>query len=324
MKKVVLSVVAAIAFSPAPAFAADMPVKAIRRRRAPRRARGISHSARALMTDYIFRGVTQSGHKPSVAAYFEPRYNINDRTASSTSASPVRASSSPTTRPPKSTSTAAFARPSGRWPSISAFGNTTIRAALARAPAAIQALARAAPPRRGLQRQRRQEGCELLRSLCQGHLHLGDLAFGADLLLFAELPEHRRRRRISVRHRQVHRASDHGVCRWCSSAGTCRANSAINGSAPAMRSTAARSALRRPAYAFGIPSRTTTPGTSAWASPGRCSRSTCVTATPISTRVIARLHQRPGRQLGGTSTAINPVGSQLELVRRDLHRQAVG
>ena len=29
------------------------------------------------MSDYIFRGVTQSNHKPSVAAYFEPRYNIN-------------------------------------------------------------------------------------------------------------------------------------------------------------------------------------------------------------------------------------------------------
>jgi hypothetical protein len=31
----------------------------------------------ALMNDYIFRGVTQSNHKPSVAAYFEPRYNLN-------------------------------------------------------------------------------------------------------------------------------------------------------------------------------------------------------------------------------------------------------
>jgi hypothetical protein len=30
----------------------------------------------ALMNDYIFRGVTQSNHKPSVAAYFEPRYNV--------------------------------------------------------------------------------------------------------------------------------------------------------------------------------------------------------------------------------------------------------
>src|SRR6202022_585722 len=31
----------------------------------------------ALMNDYVFRGVTQSNHKPSVAAYFEPRYNVN-------------------------------------------------------------------------------------------------------------------------------------------------------------------------------------------------------------------------------------------------------
>ena len=29
------------------------------------------------MSDYVFRGVTQSNHKPSVAAYFEPRYNVN-------------------------------------------------------------------------------------------------------------------------------------------------------------------------------------------------------------------------------------------------------
>jgi hypothetical protein len=31
----------------------------------------------ALMNDYVFRGVTQSGHNPSAAAYFEPRYNLN-------------------------------------------------------------------------------------------------------------------------------------------------------------------------------------------------------------------------------------------------------
>jgi Bacterial protein of unknown function (Gcw_chp) len=29
-----------------------------------------------IMSDYNFRGITQSAHKPSVAAYFEPRYNI--------------------------------------------------------------------------------------------------------------------------------------------------------------------------------------------------------------------------------------------------------
>jgi uncharacterized protein (TIGR02001 family) len=29
-----------------------------------------------ITSDYIFRGITQSNHKPSVAAYFEPRYNV--------------------------------------------------------------------------------------------------------------------------------------------------------------------------------------------------------------------------------------------------------
>jgi uncharacterized protein (TIGR02001 family) len=32
----------------------------------------------AIMTDYMWRGITQSAHKPSVATYFEPRYNVND------------------------------------------------------------------------------------------------------------------------------------------------------------------------------------------------------------------------------------------------------
>jgi hypothetical protein len=32
----------------------------------------------AIMSDYNFRGITQSNHRPSVAAYFEPRYNFND------------------------------------------------------------------------------------------------------------------------------------------------------------------------------------------------------------------------------------------------------
>ncbi|ACI94382.1 conserved hypothetical protein [Afipia carboxidovorans OM5] len=29
-----------------------------------------------VMSDYVFRGITQSNHKPSVTAYFEPRYNF--------------------------------------------------------------------------------------------------------------------------------------------------------------------------------------------------------------------------------------------------------
>ncbi len=77
MKKVVLSVVAALAFSAAPAFAADMPVKAVKAP-APVAAPSpwdIAFGA-AVMNDYVFRGITQSNHKFSVAAYFEPRFNI--------------------------------------------------------------------------------------------------------------------------------------------------------------------------------------------------------------------------------------------------------
>src|ERR1700733_3987674 len=75
MKKVVLSVVAAVAFA-APALAADlkMPVKAP----PPPASPWDFAFGDAIMTDYIFRGITQSAHRPSVAAYFEPRYNFSD------------------------------------------------------------------------------------------------------------------------------------------------------------------------------------------------------------------------------------------------------
>jgi uncharacterized protein (TIGR02001 family) len=78
MKKVVLSVVAALAFSAAPATAADVVTKA------PKGPVVVAIPSpwdfafgSAIMNDYVFRGITQSNHKPSVAAYFEPRYNVN-------------------------------------------------------------------------------------------------------------------------------------------------------------------------------------------------------------------------------------------------------
>src|SRR4029077_7409536 len=79
MKKVVLSVVAALAGSIAmPAFAAGMPAQAPKvGAPAPPPGPWDSDFGAGIMNDYIFRGVTQSGHKGSVAAYFEPRYNIN-------------------------------------------------------------------------------------------------------------------------------------------------------------------------------------------------------------------------------------------------------
>ena len=76
MKKIVLAATA-LAMISGSAFAADMPVKA----KAPPPAAVSPWDfafGSAIMSDYVFRGITQSDHKPSVAAYFEPRYNVND------------------------------------------------------------------------------------------------------------------------------------------------------------------------------------------------------------------------------------------------------
>jgi uncharacterized protein (TIGR02001 family) len=78
MKKVVLSVVAALAFSAAPALAADMPAKA------PKVAPAAAPSpwdvafGTAFTTDYVLRGVSQSNHKPAAQGYFELDYTATD------------------------------------------------------------------------------------------------------------------------------------------------------------------------------------------------------------------------------------------------------
>src|SRR5216684_4217148 len=75
MKKMVL--VAAMLAVTGSAFAADMPMKALKAPPpAPFDPWDIAFGG-AIMSDYVFRGVTQSNHQPSVAAYFEPRYNVN-------------------------------------------------------------------------------------------------------------------------------------------------------------------------------------------------------------------------------------------------------
>src|SRR6202011_6136385 len=55
------------------AFAADLPVKAAK---VPAFDPWDIAFGAAVMSDYVFRGITQSNHQPSVAAYFEPRYNV--------------------------------------------------------------------------------------------------------------------------------------------------------------------------------------------------------------------------------------------------------
>ncbi len=77
MKKIVLSVVAALAAMSAPALAADMPVKG--KKLVPVAAPSpwdIAFGASGT-NNYVFRGISQSDNGPSVSAYFEPRYNIS-------------------------------------------------------------------------------------------------------------------------------------------------------------------------------------------------------------------------------------------------------
>ena len=75
MKKLVL-LATALAMVSGSALAADMHVKALK---APPPVAfdpwDIAFGS-AIASDYVFRGITQSNHKPSVTAYFEPRYNV--------------------------------------------------------------------------------------------------------------------------------------------------------------------------------------------------------------------------------------------------------
>ena len=79
MKKVSLSIaaVAVAAMGVGSASAADLPAKVYKK--APP-VEVVSPWDIAfgggIMSDYVFRGVTQSAHNPSVTAYFEPRYNV--------------------------------------------------------------------------------------------------------------------------------------------------------------------------------------------------------------------------------------------------------
>src|SRR5262245_21137700 len=80
MKKLASAAAIALGFSVSGAMAADLtlPVKAPPAvpAAAPTSPWDIAFGG-ALMTDYEFRGITQSAHKPSVTAYSELRYNVN-------------------------------------------------------------------------------------------------------------------------------------------------------------------------------------------------------------------------------------------------------
>ena len=69
-----LVIVAVFLAVPGLVLAADLPMKAVK---APAFDPWDIAFGVAVMSDYVFRGITQSNHQPSVTAYFEPRYNIN-------------------------------------------------------------------------------------------------------------------------------------------------------------------------------------------------------------------------------------------------------
>src|ERR1700678_2450137 len=76
MKKLVLAA-AVLAMTAGSSFAADMPLKApTAPTPAPFDPWDVASGA-GVMSDYIFRGVSQSNHNASVTAYFEPPYNVN-------------------------------------------------------------------------------------------------------------------------------------------------------------------------------------------------------------------------------------------------------
>src|SRR6202166_5152629 len=76
MKRVAYSLILAAGLASSSVMAADMAVKAPPAAAPPPSPWDVVVTA-ALMTDYNFRGVTQSNHKPSTQAGFELRYNWN-------------------------------------------------------------------------------------------------------------------------------------------------------------------------------------------------------------------------------------------------------
>jgi uncharacterized protein (TIGR02001 family) len=78
MKKVLMTALAALAVTTAaPAFAADMPVKAPKMVVAAPSPWDIAFGV-AFTTDYRLRGVSQSNNKPAVQGYFELQYTVNE------------------------------------------------------------------------------------------------------------------------------------------------------------------------------------------------------------------------------------------------------
>ncbi len=145
------------------------------------------------MNDYIFRGVTQSNHKPSVAAYFEPRYNVNKDlqlyvgVSGESISFANRAAAEIDVYGGIRPTFGAFAFDIGVWGYLYPGGTCYFGAPVDAAGKPRQRGMRRQLP---AQRQRHEEGRQLLRSLRQGELHRErQLVVRCERVLFAELPE---------------------------------------------------------------------------------------------------------------------------------------
>ena len=207
MKKLVL-LATALAMVSGSALAADMRLKAVKAPPPPAFDPWDFAFGGGITNDYIFRGITQSNHKPSVNVYFEPRYNVTKDfqlyvgVGGASISFPNRAAAEIDAYGGARLTVGQFAFDVGAWGYMYP-GGTCQYGGGADRRFRRRSAKRRVPGEHAAQRQRSQEGRQLLRSLRQGELHLQrQLLDGRQRLLYAELPEQRRRRHLRLDRRQ--------------------------------------------------------------------------------------------------------------------------
>ena len=272
MKKLILSVVAAVALA-TPALAADLRVKAPPPPAPPPSPWDVAFGAgcKATTSSAASRSPTTSRRLTPTSS----RATTSRRSCSSTPEPRARASRSRTAPRPRLTASPVSGRPSVHSPSISAASTTGIPAGAASMAPPFPRLRHRLPRERlpAGQRQRHQEGPDLLGSVRKGHLH-GQRSGRVRRrgLLLAVGAQLRRQGHLHGRQREVHRSE--------------RGHAGRLGTVPVRRSRPLvprhqrRLLRRRRVSRTAFPTRATPPGTSASASPRACSRSTSATTIP--------------------------------------------
>ena len=337
MKKLAL-LATALAMVSGSALAADMAVKAVKAPPPPAFDPWDIAFGSAIMNDYVFRGITQSNHKPSVAAYFEPRYNVTKDVqlyigvAGESISFPNRAAAEIDIYGGIRPTVGMFAFDFGVWGYLYPGGTCFNAAAIpgsgipgSDASCAVSPFGNSDPVTGGLPINGNfaKKNASFYEGYAKVNVTLNDqFSIGANEYYspnFLNLGAWGNYASITGKWTApstTFGASGVGMYisgefgrQWL---GTSDASTARQ-----------RGRLSRTVFL----SRATTPGTSASASPTRCSRWTCATPTPTCPRVTATPSPATTRlsiATAGSVSAINPGGFELQLVRRDRHRQALG